>query len=174
MDVLTFIMGAVLLVFGKKLLTLSVAIVGFYISFTVIPMVFNNIPDTQLFITSGIIGIILFFLSKFVEKIAIFIVGMLGGGIVSLSLLNLFQIDFLNTIPQWALFLIGGCIGIFAASFIFDWILMLLTTFFGAYLLLNLFSLPFLLNIVFYLVLCLIGILFQYKINHKEPLLNVS
>jgi len=167
-------MGAVLLVFGKKLLTLSVAIVGFYISFTVIPLGFTNITDTQLFIASGVIGILFVFLSRFVEKTAIFIVGMLGGGIVSLSLLNLFQIDFLNTIPQWALFLIGGCIGIFAASFVFDWVLMLLTTFFGAYLLLNLFNFPFLLNLVVYLVLCVVGILFQYKRNHKEPLLNVS
>ncbi|MCD4753612.1 MAG: DUF4203 domain-containing protein [Anaerolineaceae bacterium] len=174
MAVLTFIMGTFLLVFGKKLLTFSIAIVGFYISFTVIPVIFNNIPDTQLYIASGMIGLLLVFLSRFVEKTAIFIVGMLGGGIVSISLPNLFQIDFLNTIPQWALFLIGGCIGIFAASFLFDWILMLLTTFLGAYLLLNLFSLPFLLNLVFYIVLCLIGILFQYKINHKEPLLKVS
>lgn len=174
MALLTFILGIFLLVFGKKLLKFSIAIVGFYISLTALPMIFDNLPDTQLYIASGIIGFFLIFLFRFIEKTAIFTVGMLGGGIVSISLPNLFQIDFLNAIPQWALFLIGGFIGILAASFIFDFVLMLLTTFFGAYLLLNLVSLPFLLNLIFYLILCLIGILFQYKINHKEPVLKTS
>ena len=126
--------GGLLLVLGRKLFWLFVAIVGFATGLTVASRFFQSQPEwLQLVIGIGF-GLVGAILAYFFQEIAIAVAGFLAGGYIALSLVNAFAGGPTpsNDTFTWVLFFVGGIIGGVLACMLFDWALIILSSITGA------------------------------------------
>jgi hypothetical protein len=126
--------GSLLLVLGRKLFWLYVAILGFATGLSAASRLFNIEPEwLQLVVAIGF-GIVGALLAYFFQTIAIAVAGFLAGAYLALSLAT----GITGTVPpngdtlSWVLFFVGGIIGTVLAVMLFDWALIILTSLAGA------------------------------------------
>ncbi len=135
------IVGAVLLILGRKLYWLLIGAMGFMIGFSIAN---QFIRDETSLISIGIaivVGVIFAILVYYLQRFAIILVGLVGGGyLVSISINSLS----LNTGQYYWLFVLGGAIiGAVLFSYIFDWMLIILSSIMGAVLIVKYLPIPF-------------------------------
>jgi hypothetical protein len=126
--------GGLLLVLGRKLFWLYVAILGFVTGLTVASRLFNVQPEwLQLVIAIGF-GILGAVLAYFFQEIAVAVAGFLVGAYVALTLVANFAGNAVQNgdTLNWVLFFAGGIIGAVLAVMLFDWALIILTSLAGA------------------------------------------
>lgn len=134
------VIGAVILLFGRKLFWLCVAAVGFAAGIELAPHVVNQ-PRPLLALTFALVlGFIGALLALFLQKFAIAIAGFLAGGKLALALATAFFVQLLNYTV--ATFIVGGVIGAIVLLALFDWALIFLSAILGAYLILSAITLP--------------------------------
>ncbi len=155
----SIILGAILLLFGRRLFWLLVAAIGFWIGFQIVPYVMHQPPPwlgIALAILFGVIGAVLAFV---LQKIAIAIAGFLVGGYVAIAILN----TFVNNQPQFSAvaFFIGGIIGAILMLVLFDWALIVFSSIAGAELIVSHISIAERGAAVVVVVLTFIGIAIQ-------------
>jgi uncharacterized protein DUF4203 len=157
--IISVLIGAVILLFGRRLFWLCVAAVGFAAGFEIAPQLIHE-PSTLVMlafaITLGFIGALL---AMFLQKIAIAIAGFLAGGKLAVAI----AVAFLVHPAQyfWITFLIGGIVGAILLLVLFDWALIALSSVVGAYLILNAFSLPASGTSILFIALVAIGVIVQ-------------
>jgi len=166
MSILRILMGLIVLLAGRKLYWLFIAVVGFSTGFFLAD-IFVPQSSTWLSILIGlIIGSLCALLAVFLNRLAVVLVGFLGGGLLAIQLLANFEIssgDF-----SWISFIIGGIIGIFLAVFLFDWALIIFSSLFGAILIGSAWENPSALINLLLLVLFLIGIGIQAGLMYRQ------
>jgi hypothetical protein len=155
----SIIVGAFILLFGRRLFWLFVAAVGFWIGFELTPhLVPNPAPWLALAIglVLGLVGAVLAFI---VQKVAIAIAGFLVGGHIATALLA----AFVAVPPQqsWITFVIGGILGAMLLLSLFDWALILFSAIAGAELIVRHVHLPASGTTILFLALTICGIVFQ-------------
>jgi hypothetical protein len=124
--ILSIAAGLVLLFAGRKFFWLAAALVAFLFTFSL----FENLFGGGWFglIVAIVAGAIFAWLATKFVKIAGYIVGALAGAVGLPILLNLFGVDW-----GWLLTaLIGAVVGFLLMMFLFDWGLILLTSWAGA------------------------------------------
>lgn len=138
--ILSAAIGAVVLLFGRKLFWLCVAAVGFAAGFEIAPQIMHE-PSTLLMLSVAIVlGFLGALLALFLQKIAIALAGFLAGGKLAVAMAAAFLA---HPAPYyWITFLIGGVTGALLLLLLFDWALIALSSVVGAYLILSAFSLP--------------------------------
>jgi hypothetical protein len=138
--IVSALIGAVILLFGRKLFWLCVAAVGFAAGVEFAPQLVHE-PSTLVMLAFAIVlGIIGAVLALFLQKIAIAIAGFLAGGKLAIALAAAFLVQ--PAQYYWITFAIGGIIGAIFLLVLFDWALIALSSVVGAYLILSAFSLP--------------------------------
>jgi hypothetical protein len=161
MPIAQAIIGLALLAFGRKglplFLTALGALAGVTLAYTYIP----NMTNTWLIASLVIGGILGAAAAFFIQKVAVFLAGVLGGGYAGYALAV--HLGWAQTGFPWIPVIVCAIIGIIFAHFILKWALIILSAFVGGYLLvgvLNLTSSP---NLATALVVILtaIGIWFQ-------------
>jgi hypothetical protein len=126
--------GGLLLVLGRKLFWLFVAVLGFVTGLTFAERLFSTQPEwVQLVIGIGF-GIVGAILAYFFQEIAIAVGGFLAGAYIALSLVNALGG---NPAPggngvNWVIFFVGGIVGAILAFMLFDWALIILSSLSGA------------------------------------------
>lgn len=126
--------GGLLLVLGRKLFWLYVALLGFATGLTVASRLFNVQPEwMQLVIGIGM-GILGAALAYYFQEFAVAVAGFFGGAYVATGLLALFPYtpSPSGDVVTWILFIVGGVIGAILAIMLFDWALIILTSVAGA------------------------------------------
>jgi len=131
--------GGILLVLGRKLFWLFVAIVGFATGLTVAARFFQDQPEWLQLVVGIAFGLVGALLAYFFQEIAIAVAGFLAGGYIALSLAASVAG---RTAPTgdtftWILFFVGGIIGTILAFMVFDWALIVLSSFTGALLIIE-------------------------------------
>ena len=166
MSLLRILMGTILLLAGRKLYWLFVAVVGFIAGF-LFTDIFAPQASTWLLILIGlIIGSLCALLAVFLNQLAVALVGFLGGGLLAIQLLAYFDVgsgDF-----NWIPFIIGGIIGTILAVLIFDWVLIVFSSLFGAILIGSAWENPSTLINLLVLVLFLVGIGVQASLMYRQ------
>ncbi len=128
---ITLILGLALLVLGRKLFWLFVGAIGFLAGMEFASAYLQGYGENIVLIAGvagGLIGIVL---AIFVQKVAILAGGFVGGGYLAMHIVQ-------NTLQQpagqslWIAFIVGGILGAVLVSFLFDWALILLSSFVGA------------------------------------------
>jgi len=152
------ILGAALLVAGRKLFWLFVGVIGFIIGVQVATRFFHGSDLVTLIAGLGL-GVIFAVLAIFVETLAIGIAGFLGGGYILLSLAGLFGLD--KGILAWVIFIIGGIIGAVLIASLFDWALIIISSLAGSSMILNAFHFGRLIAALIFIVLLFIGLAVQ-------------
>jgi hypothetical protein len=153
------LIGAVILLFGRRIFWLCVAAVGFAAGIEIAPQLVHE-PSPLLALTFALVlGFIGALLALFLQKIAIAIVGFLSGGKLALAL----AAAFVGNAAQyyWLTFIIGGIIGAILLIALFDWALIFISSIIGAYLIESVVKLPPTGITILFVVLVVIGVIVQ-------------
>jgi hypothetical protein len=157
--ILSVLIGAVILFFGRKLFWLCVAAVGFAAGVEIAPHLVHE-PSVVLQLSVAVVfGFIGALLAMFLQKIAIAIAGFLAGGKLALALVTAFLVHGANY--PGVTFIVGGIIGAILLLALFDWTLIVMSAVVGAYLICHTIVLPQTGATILFVGLAAIGIVVQ-------------
>jgi hypothetical protein len=128
---ITLFMGIALLVLGRKLFWLFVGAIGFLAGVEFATAYLQGYGENIVLMAGVVGGVIGIVLAIFVKKVAVLGGGFIGGGYLAVNIVQ-------NTVQQssgqstWIAFTIGGILGAMLVSVLFDWALILLSSFVGA------------------------------------------
>ena len=157
--IISALIGAVILLFGRRLFWLCVAAVGFAAGAEIAPHLVHE-PSTLLGLTIALVlGFIGALLALFLQKIAIAVAGFLAGGKLAVAIVAAF---FAQHAHYFGItFLIGGIIGALLLLTLFDWALIVLSSVVGAHLIQSTLTLPPSGSTILFVGLGAIGIIVQ-------------
>jgi hypothetical protein len=153
------VIGAVILLFGRKLFWLCVAAVGFAAGVELAPHLVHE-PSPLLALTVALVlGLIGALLALFLQKIAIAVLGFLAGGKLAGAIAAAFFIHY----AQYStfIFLAGGVVGAILLLVLFDWALIVVSSLIGAHLIQSAIVLPPSGSTILFIGLAIIGIMVQ-------------
>src|SRR6184192_2017161 len=153
------LIGAVVLLFGRKLFWLCVAAIGFAAGVELAPHLVHE-PSALLSLTIALLlGIIGALLAVFLQKIAIGVLGFLAGGKLAGAIAAAFFVHY----AQYStfIFLVGGIIGAILLLVLFDWALIVVSSLIGAHLIQSAIVLPASGSTIVFIALTIIGIVIQ-------------
>jgi hypothetical protein len=151
------LIGIALLVAGRRLFWLFVGALGFIAGMQLASLV-PQISDTTVLLTGLIVGVIFALLAVFLQRLAVSIAGFLAGGFILTTLMTRLGMEGLS---NWVIYIIGGVIGVLLVTLLFDWALIVFSSFAGAALILQSFSSQNVAGGIIFFLLVLIGILTQ-------------
>jgi hypothetical protein len=158
--VLTVIAGFAILLFGRQLFWLFVGVVGFLVAFELATEFLAGQPEWVILLIAIVAGIVGALLSIFVQYGVVAVAGFFAGALAAQSLLQATT----TARPEWALWLaliIGGLLGALLVLVVFDWALIVLSSVTGASMLVQSITLPGTLEVVVFIALLIVGIVFQ-------------
>lgn len=157
--ILSALVGAIVLFFGRKLFWLCVAAVGFAAGIELAPLIAHE-PSSLLALSLALVlGFLGAILALFLQKLAIAVFGFVAGGKLAMALSAAFLAP--HAMHPAVIFVIGGVIGALLLLSLFDWALILLSSIVGAYLIENAVVLPPMGMAVVFVLLVAVGILIQ-------------
>jgi hypothetical protein len=157
--IVSAIVGAIVLFFGRKLFWLCVAAVGFAAGLELAPMVAHQ-PSSLLALTFALVlGFVGALLALFLQKLAIGVFGFVAGGKLAIALSAAFLGQ--QAMHPAILFVIGGVVGAMLLLALFDWALIFLSAVVGAYMIQAAVALPPMGMAILFVVLVVVGVLVQ-------------
>lgn len=164
---LTLVSGILLLLFGRRIFWLFVAVAGFIAGLTFATRFMNGQPEVAILLIAIVAGIIGAFLGTILEGAAILIAGFLAGGYLATAL----AVSLGLAIPagDWVIYIIGGVIGLLLVAALFDWAIIILSVLLGAEIImpfLNIAASPY--YWLVFLGLLVVGIVVQAGIWHRR------
>ena len=157
--ILSVLIGAIILFFGRKLFWLCVAAVGFAAGVEFAPHLMHEptqVLQLSIAIVFGFIGALL---ALFLQKVAIAIAGFLAGGKLAMALVAAFLAE--GARYPGITFIVGGIIGMILLLSLFDWALIVMSAVVGAYLIGQTVTLPPTGATILFVGLAAVGILVQ-------------
>jgi hypothetical protein len=169
MLILHIIIGLILLMFGRKLFWLLVAVSGFMVGVQFAEMMFPYYQQwIQLSIALGL-GIFCALMAILVQRIAFVLAGFMAGLYMALMVTQSFGLTDITGI----LVVFGGAFGAVAGYIFIDWAIIVLSAMIGAGVIVNAFigvlRLPPSISIVSFMVLSVIGSLIQMRLMEDIP-----
>ena len=129
-SIVDLVLGAILLVAGRRLFWLLVGAIGFVIGVMLATRFFHGTELTMI-LAGLVLGIIFALLAIFLESVAIGIAGFLGGGYVLMSIAGMLGLD-RGGVETWIIFVVGGVIGVILVAVLFSWALITISSLAGA------------------------------------------
>lgn len=129
LNLINLLLGAALLLAGRKLFWLFIGIVGFITGVQLAARFWDG-PEWTAIVIGIVVGLLFALLAVFIEALAIGIAGFLVGGFVLTTFTN--SLGFTDGLLFWLFFAIGGMIGLLLVMFLFDWALIVLSSLAGA------------------------------------------
>src|SRR2546430_10415657 len=157
--ILSVLMGAIILFFGRRLFWLCVAAVGFAAGVEFAPHLMHEPSPVLLLSVAVVLGLIGALLALFLQKIAIAVAGFLAGGKLAMALVGAFLAE--GARYPGITFIIGGIIGAILLLSLFDWALIVMSAVVGAYLIGHTILLPQTGATILFIGLALLGIVVQ-------------
>jgi hypothetical protein len=164
MFVINLLLGASLLLWGRKLFWLFIAAAGFFTGWQFAQIVTQN--EFVGLIVGIVFAIIGALLAVFLKTIAIGVAGFLMGGSVLLSLAGMFGID--HGLLAWIVYLVGGIGGAILIGMFFDWVVVILSSLGGAALIVGALPLDGIIRALAFVGLLILGIVVQAGEMRKD------
>ena len=165
-DIPFVIVGLALLVLGRKLFWLMVAVAGFAVGWFLTPQLFPGSSEQIPIITGVALGLLGALLALFAQKVAIWLGGFLAGGYILMSLIRGFSDSV--AFPVWIPFVVGGILGAILLKQVFEWGLIVLTSILGAVLVVFGFDGSENVHLLPVMILSIIGIVIQARLKGKK------
>jgi outer membrane lipoprotein SlyB len=166
MFIARLIAGLALLVLGRNLFWLVVALIGFAAAATLATSLFQGQPEALLLLIAVVAGIIGALLAVTIERIAAALAGGLAGGVLLTGLANLLGLNSGNL--SWVLFVVGAVAGALAVIVLQDWALIVLTSATGATLIAQSFALELLPRLVVFGTALALGVIVQARMMERR------
>ncbi len=157
--IISVIIGAAILLFGRKLFWLFVAALGFAIGLEIAAYFMKEPPQWMTLLVALGCGVVGALLAILLQKIAIAVAGFLAGGRIAWALAATFFVDHAHY--RGITFVIGGILGALLLLALFDWVLILLSSVEGAHLISTGVPLPEKGTMILVIALALIGVIVQ-------------
>ncbi|GAB4503097.1 MAG: hypothetical protein Fur0043_00890 [Anaerolineales bacterium] len=165
MPVVNLVIGAALLLAGRKVFWLFIAGAGFVAGFSLATRLLRG-PDWLTFLVGLGIGLLAALVAVFAQHFALTLAGFLAGGYIAMYFLPLLHLD--RGWLTWLAFLLGGIIGVFLVSALLDWALIILSSLAGASLITQTLDWQRGLDFLTFVVLAAVGIAVQVRQRRKE------
>jgi len=153
------VIGAAILLFGRKLFWLFVAALGFAIGLEVAAYFMREPPVWMTLLVALVLGVLGALLAILLQKLAIAVAGFIAGGRIAWALAAAFWVEHAHY--RGITFVIGGILGALLLLALFDWVLILLSSIEGAHLIANGIVLPEKGSLILFIVLAVIGVVVQ-------------
>ncbi len=155
------LIGAVTLLFGRKLFWLCVAAVGFAAGVEIAPHLVHEPSPLLALAVALVLGLIGALLALFLQKVAIAVLGFLAGGKLAGAIAAAFFVHYAQY--STIIFLVGGLIGAILLLALFDWALIVVSSLIGAHLIVyqSAIALPQSGSIIVFIGLAVLGVLVQ-------------
>jgi hypothetical protein len=122
--------GALLLLFGRRLYWLFVGAIGFAVGMSVASRALERESETTRLVLAIVVGLVGVILALFLQRVAIALAGFLAGAWLAASLWNALA-DHPSSLP-WLAALAGGILGALLSATLFDWVLIVISSLAGA------------------------------------------
>lgn len=165
LSVISLILGAALLIAGRKLFWLFVGAAGFVAGLQLATQFWQG-PEILAIIIGLVVGVIFAVLAIFLQGVAIGVAGFLAGGYILTVLAGMLGLN--QGAFSWIVYLIGGIIGVLLVIFLFDWALITLSSLAGASLITQSLLLPSEIGGIIFLALVIIGVVIQGSTMQRE------
>lgn len=129
LQVIYILLGIGMLVFGRKLFWLFVGAAGFLAGVNLVTIGWNG-PDSVAIIVGILAGLVFAALAIFFKSITIGLTGFLGGGALLIMVAGWLGIN--DALPSFIIYIVGGILGIFLVSKMFDWAIIIISSIIGA------------------------------------------
>lgn len=153
------LIGIVILFFGRKLFWLCLAAVGFAVGVEIAPQLVNEPSSVLALLVALAFGVLGALLALFLQKIAIAVLGFLAGGKLASAIAAAFFVQYAQY--STIIFVAGGIIGAILLLAVFDWALIVVSSFIGAYLIQSAILLPPTGSTLVFVGLAIVGIVVQ-------------
>ena len=153
------LIGVVILFFGRKLFWLCVAAVGFAVGVEIAPQLVHEPSSLLALVVALVFGLLGALLALFLQKIAIAVLGFLAGGKLACAIAVAFFVHYAQY--STIIFIVGGIIGAILLLALFDWALIVVSSFIGAYLIQSAIMLPPTGSTLVFVGLAIIGVIVQ-------------
>jgi hypothetical protein len=169
------ILGVIELFFGRRLFWLFVGIAGFLIGYFLAPAIFHNMSGLLRILIGIGIGIVFAILAIFFTRFMVAVAGFFIFGPAAVVLIRDIGANAPNgSTWYWVAFAVGGILGFILLWAFFDWALIVLTSLAGAGGIVqgirNLTSLSSTWQIILFVILAVIGIVFQARSHSRHRL----
>ncbi len=163
---LNALLGAALLVTGRKLFWFFVGAIGFVIGVELTSRFWQGRSEVLMIIVGLGVGLIFALLAIFLQSVAIGAAGFFGGGYVLLGLAAFFGLD--RGALTWIAFVLGGVLGVILVGVLFDWAVITLSSLAGASMIVGALNLERITGGVILLILFVIGVAVQGAALRRE------
>ena len=153
------LIGSVILFFGRKLFWLCVAAVGFALGVEIAPHLVNEPSSVLALLVALALGVLGALLALFLQKIAIAVLGFLAGGKLASAIAAAFFVHYAQY--STIIFVVDGIIGAILLLAVFNWALIVVSSFIGAYLIQSAIVLPPTGSTIVFIGLAILGIVVQ-------------
>ena len=166
LNVINLILGAALLVAGRKLFWLFVGAAGFVTGIQLATRFWQG-PDWLAIVVGLVLGVIFALLAIFLQALVIGIAGFLIGGYILTVLATMLGIDLTGALT-WIVYIAGGILGLIFVSVLFDWALITLSSLAGASLVIQAFSPQAAVGGILFFILFILGVIIQGSVLRYE------
>ena len=157
--IISVVVGAAILLFGRKLFWLFVAALGFAVGLEIAAYFMKEPPQWLTLVVALGCGLIGALLAILLQKIAVAVAGFIAGGRIAWALAAAFFVDHAHY--RGITFLVGGILGACLLLALFDWVLILLSSIEGAHLISSGITLPEKGMMILFIALAVIGVIVQ-------------
>ncbi len=157
--IISVVVGAAILLFGRKLFWLFVAALGFAVGLEIAAYFMKEPPQWLMLLIALGCGVIGALLAILLQKIAIAVAGFIAGGRIAWALAATFFVEHAHY--RGITFVVGGIVGALLLLALFDWVLILLSSVEGAHLIGNGITLPDKGAMILFIALAVVGLIVQ-------------
>jgi len=172
LSLINLLLGAGLLILGRKLFWLFIAAGGFVAGVTLATRFLNG-PEWLILVIGIITGIVFAVLSVFLRAFAIWLAGFFLGGSIFSTFAAALGIDGSGW-AGWVIYIIGGIVGVILVSVLFDWALITLSSFAGAALIVDGLNVVGSGSGVIFFILLIVGVVIQGTMLLREKRAGAS
>lgn len=165
--IINFLIGLAVLLFGRKLFWLFVAVAGFVLGVVVAPLLLPGQPDWLILLVALGLGIVGAILAIVVQQVAVAVAGFIFGGYGLVAVLTALGVSISPW--EWVVYVVGGIIGAVLVLYLFDPALIWLSSLAGAVLISDVVKLSPPFDLILFVVLVIVGIAVQTGLSRREP-----
>jgi len=166
--IVSVLIGIVILFFGRKLFWLCVAAVGFAVGMGIAPLLVNEPSSLLALLIAIVFGVLGALLALFLQRVAIAVLGFLAGGKIATAIAAAFFVHYAQY--SIVIFVVGGILGAILLLALFDWALIVVSSFIGAYLIESAIVLPPTGSTLVFIGLAVIGMFVQTASFRKRSI----
>ena len=164
---LRIVAGVILLVLGRQLFWLFVAVLGFFTGMDLATQLVPESGDLAVLLVAVVVGILAAILAYFFYHVAIAAAGFVAGGRIGTELVA----ALMPSSPQtmWMVFIAGGVIGAILLLLVFDWALIVISSLLGASVIVQHVPAEPTASGTLFIVLIVVGIVIQAAMMRRHP-----